>query len=156
MVPAMAQAYIYRVVVLTSVWVLSILSCVESLGQDFQVQRGWETQNVSDFTLFVDEYTPANYYGFYYFGEGEGEWTLTILQDGKKIKANYSYTPYDTKRNVWLPSVTKTIKNVRVTGFVLEGDGFLGTFVMEKTTGTKALVLVKGHDVQKPTVGLNR
>jgi len=57
---------------------------------------------------------------------------------------------------VWLPSVTKTIKNVRVTGFVFEGDGFLGTFVMEKTTGTKALVLVKGHDVQKPTVGLTR
>ncbi|MBN9399552.1 MAG: hypothetical protein J0I17_05170 ['Candidatus Kapabacteria' thiocyanatum] len=57
---------------------------------------------------------------------------------------------------MWLPSVTKTIKNVRVTGFVFEGDGFLGTFVMEKTTGTKALVLVKGHDVQKPTVGLTR
>lgn len=156
MVSAMARASIYRVVFVISVWILSLLSYEECMGQDFQVQRGWETQNASDFTLFVDDYTPANYHGFYFFGEGEGEWSLTILLEGKKIKASYSYTPYDTKRNVWLPSVTKTIKNARVTGFVLEGDGFLGTFVMEKTTGTKALVLVKGHDVQKPTVGLNR
>lgn len=112
------------------------------------------TTPADEFKLYVDESTPINYLGTYHFGEGEGEWSLTIKTDGKKVLASYSYTPYDAKKDRWLPNVNIPIKNVKITGFIFQADGFLGTFMLEKETGRKSLVLVKGRDITQATVGL--
>ncbi|MDZ4744716.1 MAG: hypothetical protein SGJ05_01795 [bacterium] len=130
--------------------IVCLLATATAYGQYFNWVH--EPEPVSNYDVNVTE-TPKDYSATYWFGDSDGSWSLTVKASGKNVAATYSYSVYNEKTSSF-DDVVKTIRNAKIEGFVFLGEGFLGTFMLRRTTRQKVLVLVKGYTADSPEVGL--
>ena len=129
--------------------IVCLLVTATAHGQNFN--WAYDPEPVSNYDVNVTE-TPKDYSATYWFGDSDGSWSLTVKASGKNVAATYSYSVYNEKTSVF-DSVVKTVKNAKIEGFVFLGEGFLGTFMLQRSTRQKVLVLVKGYKADSPELG---